>query len=569
MKALSTAILICCFGCSLHAENLKEDGYRKWTDSQGRVIDAKLLGFENDTVTLQTKDGKLYPLPLARLSAEDQAIARSMSLDATQSAADPTAASQWSPPAQPRLAGVVKSEAKKEAKSFLKELKDPKPLTVEAAETFAMARALYREGLFEECQQELAAFWKKNPRDGAAWGLRFNDNLGFKIGRPAIYPALILLTDSVNGRIKEKTLAKPVQPVDWNIVALLVGKASGLMPANDEEAKAGKGTPASKSIDPLLLANDHRAVHDLVWLTREYYRAVTEGKINLRLQVVYLPELEFKLCAAGGPGVHDVNSPKLKAAIPPDIAKVADWYWQIHPGIDPPAGGGYYLGSFAPGGTAGGGIGMMPESNKPLVMCDDLMMTHRPNKEGGGLLHPMVNQIFLPTWFQHEFFHNHFGQNPHLGLEAKPHQWFDRTTWPEDFVGRFEADYYSEAMFKRLQTQAKPSFAGYFIRRNWFPEILSALKPEDLVGRYVYGPNNGWNAGEIKLADGRLEWRNDAGRAWGLTLEKDGVLKTDERNPYFKETPHYQILPVRGADGLPSQGVGGYQSGAKTFLRQK
>lgn len=212
---------------------------------------------------------------------------------------------------------------------------------------------------------------------------------------------------------------------------------------------------------------------------------------------------------------------------------------------------------------------MMPESNKPLVMCDDLMVTRRPNKEGGGLLHPLVNQIFLPTWFQHEFFHNHFGQNPHLKLEVTPHQWFDRATWPSDFVGRFEADYYSEALFKRLQTQAKPSFPGYFIRRTWFPEVLGALKPEDLVGRYaVDGPKNEWNAGEIKLVDGQLQWTNDAGRTWGITLEKDGVLKTDERNPYFKDTPQYQVLPAQGDDGLPGQGLGGFQSGPKKFLRQ-
>ncbi|GDY21096.1 hypothetical protein LBMAG56_24420 [Verrucomicrobiota bacterium] len=507
------------------------------------------------------------------LSAAGQTAVTSKRPEKTGSPTDPTAASQWSPPARPRPAAEVRADAKAEAKGLILELRNPKPLTVEAMETFAVARALYREGLFEECQQELTSFWKKNPRDAGTWALRWNDDLGFKLGRPGGYPALILLTDAVKWRLQEKTLAKPVQAVDWNIVVLLVGKSSGLMPANDEEAKAGKGTPVSKTIDPLLLANEHRAVHELVWLTREYYHAVTEGKINLRLRVVHFPEVEFKLCAPGGPGWAHENIAQLKAAIPPDIAKVADWYWQIHPGIPRPRDGGYYLGSFPPGSTpdaAGAGMGMMPGTNKPRVMCDDLMMTRRPNADGGGPLHPMVNQIFLPTWLQHEFFHNHFGQNPHLGLEAKPHQWFDRTIWPKDFVGRFEADYYSEAMFKRLQTQAKPSLAGYFIRRTWFPDLLSALKPEDLVGRYaVAGPKNEWNSGEIKLADGRLEWRNDAGKTWGLTLEEDGVLKTDQRNPYFKDTPHYEILLVRGADGLPSHGISGYRSGAKTFLRQK
>lgn len=504
------------------------------------------------------------------LSAAGQAAVTSKRPENAGNPTDPTAVSQWSPPARPKPISEVKASAKVEAKSLVRELRNPKPLAVDAVETFAVARALYREGLFEECQKELTSFWKKNPREAGAWAQLMNDNLGFKLGQPVVYPGLILLTDAVNGRIQEKTLAKPVQAFDWNIVALLVGKSSGLMPANDEEAKAGKGTPVSAEIDPLLLANEHRAVHDLVWLTREYYRAVTEGKINLRLRVVHLPEVEFEVCAPGGPGGRGKNFAKLKSAIPPDIAKVADWYWQVYPEIDPPRGGKYHLASFDPGGTVGGGITIMPGTDKPMLICDDHWMTRRTIKDGGGPMHPLAHHIYFPYWLQHEFFHNHFGQNRHLELEVKGHQWFVRSTWPKDFVGRFEADYYSEAMFKRLQTQAKPSLAGYFIRRAWFSELLSALKPEDVVGRYaVANSENGWGSGEIKLVDGKLVWRNDAGRTWGLTLEKDGVLKTDQRNPYFKETPHYEILPVRGADGLPSQSISGYRSGTKIFLRQK
>jgi len=233
------------------------------------------------------------------LSVQGQTAVTGTRPEKAGSPTDPTAASQWSPPARPRPAAEVKAKAKVEAASLVRELRNPKPLTVEAVETFAVARALYRQGLFEECENELASFWKKNPREDGAWG-RQSETVGFKLGFPCVYPALILLSDAVAWRIKEKTLAKPVQALDWNIVALLVGKSSGFMPANDSEAKEGLGTPVTATIDPLLLRDNHRAVHDLVWLTREYYRAVTEGKINLRLRVVHLADLEFKHCFLEG-----------------------------------------------------------------------------------------------------------------------------------------------------------------------------------------------------------------------------------------------------------------------------
>lgn len=564
MKSLIASLLIWSFvGIAVEAQTPGEDAYRKWTDVQGRTLEAKFIGLTNDSVTLETRSGQVHTVPLLRLSAADLAMAKSMG---TTGATD---SSQWSPPARPGPIAEVKSRAKAEARDLIKKLNNPKPLTVDAVEVFAEARALYREGLFEECQKELLAFWKKNPRESGAWALQ-SENVGFKLGAPCVYPALILLTDAVAGRIKEKSLTTPVQMIDWNVVALLVGKSSGFMPANEAEAKEGKGTPVSAAIDPLLLADNHRAVHDLVWLTREYYRAVTEGKINMRLSVVHLADLEFKVCAPGGPGGRTENMAKLKAAIPPEVAKTVDWYWLIYPEIEPPRGGKFYLHSYDAGGTIPGGITSMPGTNNTLFMCEDHWLTRRTIEDGRGPVHPLSHNIYFPYWMQHEFFHDHFGRNTHLQLEVKSHQWFDRATWPSDFVGRFEPDYYSEAMFKRLQSQAKPSLAGYFIRRSWFPDMLSATKPEDLVGRYsVAQPENGWGAGEVKLVDGKLEWKNDAGKTWGLTPEKDGILKTDSRNPYFDQRPNFEMVPARGADGLPSPGLGGLKFGDQVFLRQQ
>jgi len=51
---------------------------RVWTDTQGRKVQAAFIKLDGDTIYLQTADGTVYPLPVARFSAEDQALAKSL-----------------------------------------------------------------------------------------------------------------------------------------------------------------------------------------------------------------------------------------------------------------------------------------------------------------------------------------------------------------------------------------------------------------------------------------------------------------------------------------------------------
>jgi hypothetical protein len=50
---------------------------RVWTDSKGRQVEAVFLGLEGDAVSIQNKAGQIFNLPLAQLSAADQAFAKS------------------------------------------------------------------------------------------------------------------------------------------------------------------------------------------------------------------------------------------------------------------------------------------------------------------------------------------------------------------------------------------------------------------------------------------------------------------------------------------------------------
>ncbi|MDF1813163.1 MAG: SHD1 domain-containing protein, partial [Verrucomicrobiales bacterium] len=61
---------------AIKAEPLNTE--RTWTDSTGRTVDAKLVGFQDkETLILQLQDGRQVPFPLARLSQPDQALAKS------------------------------------------------------------------------------------------------------------------------------------------------------------------------------------------------------------------------------------------------------------------------------------------------------------------------------------------------------------------------------------------------------------------------------------------------------------------------------------------------------------
>lgn len=51
---------------------------RTWTDSKGRNVEASFIGLDGENIILQTVDGATHRFPLTNLSAEDQALAKTM-----------------------------------------------------------------------------------------------------------------------------------------------------------------------------------------------------------------------------------------------------------------------------------------------------------------------------------------------------------------------------------------------------------------------------------------------------------------------------------------------------------
>ncbi|MBL9176808.1 MAG: hypothetical protein JNM65_02020 [Verrucomicrobiaceae bacterium] len=77
----------------------QESALRPWKDAQGRVIQAAIVSTTADSVTLRMADGKEHQIPLARLSAEDQAFVKNHAPSATPAGTAPATAAPAAPAA--------------------------------------------------------------------------------------------------------------------------------------------------------------------------------------------------------------------------------------------------------------------------------------------------------------------------------------------------------------------------------------------------------------------------------------------------------------------------------------
>ena len=72
------------------------ESYRSWTSTDGKKIEATLLGVENGIAKIKLRTGAIYPVPLNRLSAEDQVFVKSSAASGSGNAANrPPAGKEW------------------------------------------------------------------------------------------------------------------------------------------------------------------------------------------------------------------------------------------------------------------------------------------------------------------------------------------------------------------------------------------------------------------------------------------------------------------------------------------
>jgi hypothetical protein len=291
----------------------------------------------------------------------------------------------------------------------------------------------------------------------------------------------------------------------------------------------------SLEIDPRILANDARVLHQATALVRRWIQAVS----GLEVRLVVAPMEGCTTVTHTDDGAIIVSYPdatEMVESVAADVRASTNLCWVIAPSGVPGDGSGYGR-HFITGGMGMYGFG------QPLFLSDDAWFLRKPEHLGSGDYTDVERRAYQPQWFQHELMHHLFRTWPEFGLEVVSHQWFDRSTWPGDFVGSIEPDYYAEAIERRL-LDATPTLAEALSVPG--PVPIGSTPLTVIEGSYERRPvENGYHQVTVTATDGVATWTNADGASWGLVVV-DGYLRTLPGSPY----PDESVLLEREGDAV-------------------
>ncbi|MEL6848484.1 MAG: hypothetical protein AAFP92_08200, partial [Bacteroidota bacterium] len=384
-------------------------------------------------------------------------------------------------------------------------------------------------GDYTAAKTTLDAVWAQYPKGDLTWGNLASGLNGVWVGNPVAYNGLRALDDVVSYHTNNTPCPNPQK---MKVKVVLVGKSSGKLPTTLTQLTGGTGAQTTKNIDPRLRANNDKLIHELLHVFNKFIYAASKGMVQVEVEVIELPNFTYPVnvrqhtttrangttktdhIAYGGPTpTLDDNYPDIWAALAAekgaDFHQKADMWWIMYPSFVPGIGE-------QPTGAAGNldnvswftGGQTTSSEGAPIIWCDDLFFIEKQLHLGGGTLTDVERRCYAAMWFQHEFFHHLFKAFPTFtnlretnasipatpdNLEGESHIWqeVNHTTrdplhWPSDFVGRYEADYFHEAMTKRMGLVTEGPLANrLIIRRDAVPaNILNQIEFEDIVGEY-------------------------------------------------------------------------------------
>ncbi|MCP4835895.1 MAG: hypothetical protein GY895_14165 [Phycisphaera sp.] len=403
---------------------------------------------------------------------------------------------------------------------------------VAAARTWFEARDQYDVGAYDDALETLDGLWNEYPVGDSVWWSIFGDDpMGLNLGTPPCYYGLRQLTDMTEWRVANPDHPGTDRTIRLSVLA--VGRSRGLEPRTMAELVAGEGIEVVHDFDGRVAANDYEAVRDSLEFFCEYIHAITRGMLEVEVEIIPLPDLEVGVVAeAGSPDgpyfatIQNYWEPL--GALTQAQIDATDWWWVTYPSHVPDHHDEFQYLAFIAGGMGGAPNG------SPVFISDERWLARKPGHLGVGTYVPEERQTYLPQWLQHEIFHHFYRVWSGFGLEDQSHQWFDRSTWPTDFVGRFEPDYYHESVFKRLQEATGPTLVAGL--RNAVDDVsFEDLGIEDVLGDYERLPvQNPWHQGEVRLSDSQMSWRNAAGVSWSLVPNiPEGRLEIGPDCPYY------------------------------------
>lgn len=456
------------------------------------------------------------------------------------------------------------------------------PQVVEAFEAFFRAEEKYGLGDYEGAGEVLDTLWSRFPPGGPSWGALPRTPFGLNLGSPPLYYGLRMLTDMTNWRRggtvrtlqgrRRGTPSEFVQRGPRTVVftVVVLGETTGVEPRTLAELNQGSGISAQHALDARVRADDYKVIHQSLTLFREYVLALTDGQLQVEVRVHPLLDasqaVEARVTSEGRFVAGLVDYSQVWSEVSAEIQEETDWWWILYPSHVPEQYPDFTTAEFVTGGMGGG-----PDGSSPCFIIDDRWLVRKPPHLGRGPYSEVEREIYLPQWLQHEFFHHLFREYRSLGLEDIPHQWFDRSTWPADFVGIYEPDYYHEAIYNRLRFAEPPLEVSLRYATAGAP--WEALVLDDVLGSYRREPvENPWHLGTIHRGPGgEIRWSNTAGVSWRLVPDLiNGVLLTGPDCPYY-DPPNgtmFDIVLVRDDRGDLTAEIEGYAFNHETYRRR-
>jgi hypothetical protein len=457
----------------------------------------------------------------------------------------------------------------------------------EALDVFLTTQEIYRKAEYARASELLKHFWERHPPGTREWAdaMREADAVaetaGLNFGSPVCYYALRMLTDCVAWRVKAAALP-PDTVRQVRLTVLLVGHSSGIEPSTLKELEDNTGEFVVRSLDPLLQANGHEIIHKSLWLFEEYVRAITGGKLKVETSIVSLTDLDIPVRTTAKPRPTTNLAPAAVQTVwnvvDDGVKARTDWWWILFPAHFPYKHPDFEKTEFA------GEVSMWagPDGFSPAFVAEDSWLVNKPRHLGKGRYTEEERMAYFPQWLQHEFFHHLFRAYLEFKLETKAHQWFDRGTWPSDFKGLIEPDYFTEALRRRLLPLGDPPLN---IKLRYAPppkELLQRITPAMLLGKYRRDPiENLWHEGSIAI-DNRpaepkkpaMRWTNYAGTSWGLELDSaKGSLLTGQDNPYYSQNPatgrEFRIVLRRRSNGDYLPAVAGFVFNGEFYAKDR
>ena len=409
---------------------------------------------------------------------------------------------------------------------------------VEGVETLLRAEDDVVAGDYAAARERIDALFAARPLSDIEWWEGCFETScvdGTNLGTPVAYYGLRMLDDIANVGLGDP----PLETTPITMTVVLVACARGRQPTELDLTQGGRDV--NLTIDPALEADDYRIIRQSVRLFQHYVWSITDGRLSLELEFVHSDACTNVYFSAAPPVSSISNAEAVIDSLSEEVRDGTDMWWVLYPSNvpDDPI---FDDTAFITGGMGG-------YRSAPLFIIDDLWLVRKPPHLGAGLYSDLERRVYQPQWLQHEFYHHLFQRYTAFGLEASGHQWFDRDTWPDDFVGAWEPDYYAESLNKRFRGADVPL---WYTLRNAPPaaELLASIPEDDVIGTYNRLPiENDYHVVRIERRDDGLWWSNDADVAWSVSYDA-GVLQWAESSPYGLQDLSVELMRGQNGDFL-------------------